>query len=35
VDFKILAEHGVSIFAARSDDVPNGLPYYEDFYTSS
>lgn len=29
----ILARHGLSIFAARRDDVPQGLPYYDDFYS--
>lgn len=29
---KILARHKCSIFAARRDEIPSGLPYYDDFY---
>lgn len=29
---KILARHGLSIFAARRDSIPDGLPYYDDFH---
>jgi hypothetical protein len=29
---KILARHNCSIFAARRDEIPEGLPYYDDFY---
>lgn len=29
---RILARHGCSIMAARRDEIPSGLPYYDDFY---
>ncbi len=28
----ICGRHGVSIFAARRDEIPSGLPHYDDFY---
>ncbi len=28
----ICGRHGVSIFAARRDEIPSGLPYWDDFY---
>ncbi len=28
----ICAKHGVSIFAARRDEIPDGPPYFDDFY---
>lgn len=28
----ILARHGLSVFAARRDEIPRGLPHWEDFY---
>lgn len=30
---RILARHHCSIFAARRDDIPQGLPYFDDFYS--
>lgn len=30
---EICAKRGVSIFAARRDSIPEGLPHFEDFYT--
>ena len=30
----ILAKHNCSIFAARRDEIPQGLPYYDDFHES-
>jgi len=30
---EICSRHGVSIFAARRDEIPQGLPYYDDFYS--
>jgi hypothetical protein len=29
---RILSRHGLSIFAARRDEIPQGLPHWEDFY---
>lgn len=31
----ICARHKVSIFAARRNEIPNGLPYFDDFYSPS
>jgi hypothetical protein len=31
----ILDRHNLSIFAARREEIPQGLPHYEDFYTVS
>ena len=31
---QICARHKVSIFAARRNEIPQGLPYYDDFYES-
>ncbi len=30
----ICAKHGISIFAARRDEIPQDLPYYDDIYTA-
>jgi len=32
---KILARHGLSIFAARREEIPQGLPYFDDFHEAS
>ena len=30
---EICAKHNVSIFAARRNEIPQGLPYFDDFYS--
>lgn len=29
---EVCAKHGVSVFAARRNEIPQGLPYFDDFY---
>ena len=31
----ILSKHGLSVFAARRDEVPQDLPHFEDFFEAS